>query len=142
MSRTAGGRWRLAAALVAVTAAGFGAKLYRGPGEDWLNDSLAGLFYVVFWCLAAALAWPRAPAERIALAVLAATCALEVLQLWRPPWLQAVRATFPGAALLGTTFAASDFVYYAVGAAIGWLGVRRFKSPGARRHPGGARPCS
>ena len=142
MSGVASGRWRLAVGLLGVTAAGFGAKLYRGPGEDWLNDSVAGLFYVVFWCLAAAMVWPRAPAGRIALAVLAATCALEALQLWRPPWLQAVRATFPGAALLGTTFAASDFVYYAIGAAIGWLGVGWLKSPDGHRRPGDARPCS
>ncbi len=134
--------WRLAAALMVVTAAGFGSKFYSGPGEDWLNDSLAGLFYVVFWCLAAALVWPRAPARRIAWVVLAATCALEVLQLWHPPWLQAVRATFPGAALLGTTFAASDFVYSAIGAGLGWLAVRYLRSAGARRRPAGARPCS
>ena len=125
-------RWRLTAALVVVTAMGFFSKLYRGPGEDWLNDSLAGLFYVVFWCLAAALCWPRAPAGRIALAVLAATCALEVLQLWQPPWLQRLRATFMGAALLGTTFVASDFVYYGAGAVIGWLGVGWLRDPTRR----------
>ncbi len=131
MSAAAGMRRRLLAALVAVTVAGFASKLYRGPGEDWLNDSLAGLFYVVFWCLAAALCWPRASPGRIALWVLAATCALEVLQLWQPPWLQAVRGTFPGAALLGTTFVASDFVYYVAGAGLGWLGVRWLCRPRA-----------
>ncbi len=118
------GRWRLAAPLLAVTAVGFASKFYRGPGEGWLNDSLAGLFYVVFWCLAAAMVFPGAPPGRIALVVLAITCGLEVLQLWHPPWLQGVRATFLGATLLGTTFVASDFVYYAIGAGIGWLGVR------------------
>ncbi len=118
------GRWRLAAALPVVTAAGLAAKLYRGPGADWLNDSLAGLLYVVFWCLAAAIVFPRASAGRIALVVLAVTCGLEVLQLWRPPWLQEVRATFLGAALLGTTFVVWDSVYYVIGAGIGWVGVR------------------
>ncbi len=129
-------RQRLAVALVAVTAAGFASKLYQGPGDGWFNDSLAGLFYVVFWCLAAAICLPTAPADdagaapkgvspgRIALTVLALTCALEVLQLYHPPFLQRLRGTFAGAALLGTTFVASDFVYYVIGAAIGWLGIR------------------
>ncbi len=112
-----------------MTAAGLAAKSYRGPGDEWLNDSLAGLFYVTFWCLAAALCFPEASPGRIALAVLAMTCVLEVLQLWRPPWLQAVRGTFPGAALLGTTFVASDFVYYAIGAGLGWWTVRWLRRP-------------
>ena len=138
MSDRSPGLRRLVPALAAVTAAGFAAKLYRGPGESWANDSLAGLLYVVFWCLAAAICWPRAAPGRIALIVLAATCALEVLQLWHPPWLARARATFAGAALLGTTFVASDFVYYAIGAAVGRLGIRRLRSP----RPAGARPCS
>ncbi len=117
-------RLRLAASLLAVAAAGLASKLYAGPGAGWLNDSLAGLFYVVFWCLAAALLWPDAAPGRIALAVLAVTCALEAAQLWRPPWLQAVRSTFPGAALLGTTFVGSDFLYYLLGAAIGGVWIR------------------
>ncbi len=117
-------RWRLIAALLLTTAAGFGSKLYRGPGEDWANDSLAGLFYVVFWCLAAAICVPRASTAKIAVAVFAVTCALEVLQLWHPPPLERARATFPGAALLGTTFVASDFAYYVIGAVAGWSGVR------------------
>ncbi len=124
MSKPADGRWRLTAALAIITVAGFASKLYRGPGESWTRDSLAGLFYVVFWCLAAAFVFPRASPRRIALAVLVATCALEVLQLWHPPWLQEVRGTFLGAALLGTTFVVSDFVYYVIGAGLGWLGVR------------------
>ncbi len=137
-----GGRWRLALTLLVVTAAGFAAKLYRGPGEGWLNDSLAGLFYVMFWCLVAALVFPRVSARRIALVVLAVTCGLEVMQLWQPPWLQGMRSTFLGAALLGTTFVASDFVYYVIGAGAGWLGILRLRSPGGHRLRAGARPCS
>lgn len=125
---TSGESRRLALALLMVAATGLAVKLYRGPGEDWLNDSLAGLFYVVFWCLAAALVFPRTAALRIVLVVLAITCGLEVLQLWRPPWLQYVRSTFVGAALLGTTFVPSDFLYYFIGAGIGWLAIRRSQS--------------
>jgi hypothetical protein len=46
---------------------------------------------------------------------------LEFLQLWRPPLLQAVRSTFLGHALVGSSFAWSDFPYYGAGtlAAVG-----------------------
>jgi hypothetical protein len=50
--------------------------------------------------------------------VLAITCALEVLQLWHPPFLQAIRSTFAGRALIGTTFVWWDFIYYIVAAAV------------------------
>jgi len=41
---------------------------------------------------------------RIAVVVTLATCGLELLQLWQPPWLTEIRSTKFGAALLGTTF--------------------------------------
>ncbi len=117
-------RRRLATALTVVTAAGFASKFYRGPGEAWLNDSVTGSLYVLFWCLAAAWVWPRVSPWRITWIVLMTTCLLEVLQMWKPPWLQRARGTFLGAALLGTTFVASDFAYYALGATLGWWAIR------------------
>jgi hypothetical protein len=36
--------------------------------------------------------------------VLVATCLLEFLQLWHPPLLEAVRSTFIGRTVLGTSF--------------------------------------
>ncbi len=106
--------------LALVAALGLCTKLYRGPGRDWVAFSLGGVFYVVFWCLLFRLLLPRARAWAIAAVVLAVTCALEFLQLWRPPLLEAVRSTFVGRALIGNQFQASDFVYYAAGAVIGW----------------------
>ena len=37
------------------------------------------------------------------------TCVLDVLQLWHPMFLENVRATFLGNAILGTTFVLWDF---------------------------------
>ena len=88
---------------------------------------MAGMFYVVFWCLVGAMLLPGVPALRIALGVLLLTCALEVMQLWQPPFLQRIRGTFLGMALLGTTFQASDFVYYLAGWAIGWAWIPRLR---------------
>jgi hypothetical protein len=97
---------------------------YHGPGAAWARDSVGGVFYVVFWCLVVALLLPRVTAGRIAVGVLIATCILEFLQLWHPPLLKAARDTFIGRTILGSYFDWGDFLYYFVGAAIGWAWLR------------------
>ena len=99
---------------------GLATKRYPIEGAEWVRGSLGGALYVAFFCLAALVVWPRARAWAVALAVLAATCGVELLQLWHPPWLEAVRATVPGGLLLGSTFVWEDFPWYFVGAALGW----------------------
>ena len=113
--------------LVAVLAAGLYAKSYDGPAREWVNDSFAGVFYVVFWCLLGSLAFPCAGARRIAAIVLAVTCFLECLQLWHPAFLEWLRSGVVGRAILGRSFALSDFPYYFLGSAVGWLWVTRLK---------------
>ena len=88
----------------------------------WFHDYGAGVMYEVFWCLVAFFFYSRKQCiMKIVLGVLAITCFLEVLQLWRPWFLQQVRSTFLGKALLGTTFAWWDFPHYVLGCLIGWL---------------------
>jgi hypothetical protein len=116
--------------LAVIVPIGFYSKLYRGPGARWANDSLGGVFYVVFWCLVFSWFRPRWPPVRIAAIVLAATCGLEFLQLYHPPLLELLRSTFLGATILGTTFEWSDFPYYFLGAALGWIWLKQL--PGAR----------
>lgn len=62
---------------------------------------------------------PRGPAK-LALGVFVITACFEFLQLWQTPWLQAWRSTLPGKLILGTTFVAWDFAYYALGCGLGW----------------------
>ncbi|RJP72933.1 MAG: DUF2809 domain-containing protein [Candidatus Zixiibacteriota bacterium] len=106
--------------LILLTPLGFYSKFYRGPAQVWVNNSLGGVFYVIFWCLVAFLFLPRAKPRTIALVALAATCALEALQLWRPPFLESLRSHFLGATILGTWSTWTDFPYYVVGALLGW----------------------
>ena len=113
--------------MAALIPLGLASKLYTGTGQAWVHGHLGGVIYVLFWCLAALLLWPRARPWRIASAVLLATCALEFLQLWQPTWLQQVRGTFMGAALLGTSFVWWDFLYYVLGCTGAWLLMRRLK---------------
>jgi len=100
---------------------------YNGPASWWLNNPGASLCYEVFFILLGFTVWPtNTAASRIPVAVLWATVALEMLQLWQPPILVAVRATWLGRAVLGNTFAWSDLPAYPVGCFLGWLLLRRF----------------
>jgi len=131
--------WTLLSAAVVVPL-GFALKLYSGPAHGWVNHSLAGVTYEIFWCLAVFAVWPRRAAiTRIVACVFAVTCALEAMQLWHPPWLEAIRSTWAGRALVGTTFVWSDFSYYVIGCAIGWLwlhGIARAAAEVPPRSPG------
>jgi hypothetical protein len=109
-------RARLALALAVVVPLGLAAKL---TNAELVRGYLGGVAYVVFWILLVLLAWPRLRPGSVAVAVFLATCALEAAQLWHPRWLESVRATFLGHALLGSTFSWWDFPCYAVGAGLG-----------------------
>ena len=110
-----------AASLIVIVPIGFYSKFYRGPAASWVNDSLGGLFYEIFWCLLIFLLFPRWQPRWIATGVLTATCTLEFLQLWHPPFLELLRSHFLGRTILGATFDWMDFPYYFLGSALGWL---------------------
>ena len=88
-----------------------------------MSGQAGGLLYVVFWTFLVLAVAPRLRAGPVALGVLLVTTALELLQLWQPPFLAGIRATFLGHALLGSTFAASDLPYYALGAGLAYAGA-------------------
>ena len=100
-----------------------------------LNHSVAGALYVVFFCWLSHLAWPKCPAWQKASWVFGVTCALEVTQLWHPPFLDAIRSTFLGAALIGSTFVWMDFPYYLAGALFGFWTMRESRQGVERDHP-------
>jgi len=106
---------------------GFYTKHFQSAAAPWIRASLGGVFYEIFWCLLAGLLLPRAKSRTIAAWVLGATCAIEFLQLWHPPALEAVRATFVGATILGSSFDWGDFPYYFIGSALGWLWLYRIR---------------
>lgn len=71
---------------------------------------------MVFW---AAALWRRRDAtRRLAMLALAVAYAVEFSQLYRAPWLDALRATRIGALALGQGFLWSDLASYAVGVAL------------------------
>ena len=119
-------RVRIAAALLFVTPLGFLTKFYLpawlgGSAGRWCLLYGAAVLYEVFWVLVLCFISPRMSARRSAGIVFIATCALEFFQRVRAPWLDSVRSTFFGAAILGNGFDWWDFPHYALGSAAGGL---------------------
>ncbi len=117
------------ASLAIVVPAGFCTEFYTGPAAHWVNDYLGGVFYVIFWCLLFFLLTNAKPLT-IAFSILLATCCLEVLQLWHPPFLTVLRARFLGEMILGHTFSWADFPYYFLGCGIALFWMKRLGRKG------------
>ena len=120
-------KWALFS-LIIIVPIGFYSKFYRGPAAAWVNDSLGGVFYEIFWCLLILLFLPKVKPWIIALSVLVVTCILEFMQLWHPPFLEIFRSNFIGRTLLGTTFTWTDFPYYFLGSGIGWFWIKHLQT--------------
>jgi hypothetical protein len=116
--------WTLISLLIIVPL-GFYTKFYSGPGADWVNNSLGGVFYEIFWCLVIFFFFQKGDPSHIALTVLIMTCILEFLQLWHSFFLEFLRNYFIGSVILGTSFTWADFSYYFIGSAIGWFWITR-----------------
>ena len=107
--------------IILITPIGFATKFYNGPAAEWISNSMGGALYEIFWCLIIYLLFPKLKIWRIVFGVFLLTCLLEFLQLYSNPILAAVRSTFIGRTIIGTSFVASDFIYYFLGSISGWL---------------------
>ena len=107
--------------LIVITAIGFYTKFYTGPGESWVNNSLGGVFYEIFWCMLIFLFFQNTKPFLISISVLIVTFSLEFLQLWHPRFLETLRSNFIGRTILGNSFNWSDFIYYIIGSGIGYF---------------------
>ena len=117
-------KWSLVL-LIIIIPLGFYTKLYSGPAASWVNDSLGGVLYEIFWCLLFFFFFQNAKAFVISISVFVITCALEFLQLWHPEFLEYIRSYFLGQTLLGNSFSWFDFIYYFVGSGIGFLLLKK-----------------
>ena len=116
-------RIALLASMIIIVPFGYMVRFSQGLNPAWLHDVFGSVAYEIFWVLFFAFVLPKVSPLRIAIAVCIATCAIEFLQLWKPPFLQAARKTLPGRLVLGNTFVWADFPVYFVGSFAGWLWV-------------------
>lgn len=120
--------------LIVVIPMGFYTSYYSGPAEGWIRNSMGGFVYEIFWCLLVALIVPAARPFNVALGVFMATCLLEVLQLWHPPFLEVLRSNYLGRLVLGNSFNWMDFPYYLLGSLAGWAMLMLVRRAAAFRH--------
>ena len=114
-------KWTILSLLI-ITPIGFATKFYTGPASAWVNNSLGGILYVVFWALLFFLVAPRTDPWKIAASVFLATCIIETLQLWHPAFLEMIRRNFIGRTILGNSFSLRDMLHYCIGfMTAGWL---------------------
>jgi hypothetical protein len=112
-------RLACAATLAAVVAAGLGSRVF-GDRLPWLVATYAGdTLYATMIFVGLAVLMPRATTARLAAAALAWSVSVEISQLFRAPWIDAIRRTVPGALVLGYGFLWSDLACYVVGVALG-----------------------
>lgn len=114
--------------LIALIPIGLASKFYKGPFDVWLNNSVGGVFYEMFWVLLVVLINPILSPGWVAFWVFIVTSILEFAQLWKPPFLEVIRTTLLGRLLLGTTFSWWDFPYYIIGCGLAGLGLKHLKS--------------
>ena len=117
-------KWTIISLMI-ITTIGFYSKFYAGPAKDWVNNSISGAFYEIFWCILISLFIDSIKPWVIAAFVLIVTCLLEFLQLWHYPVLEWIRSFFIGRTVLGTSFTWSDFPYYFLGCGIGWIWIKQ-----------------
>ena len=111
-------RLPLTIALATVISLGLASRampLFPAALESYPGDSLRALMVLVML----ALLVPRAAPLRLAAAALTISFAVEVLQLYRAPWIEAIRDTTPGRLALGSGFDWIDLLAYTVGVGIG-----------------------
>jgi hypothetical protein len=112
-------RWRYAAAVAATIAAGLGSRAAASALPWWLAKNAGDALYATMVFFGVGLLAPRIRTRTAAVLALAFCAAIEASQLYRAPWIDAVRATVPGHLVLGQGFHAFDLVCYAIGVALG-----------------------
>ena len=113
-------RIRILICLAITTPAGFLIwRFYRGPSDNWFWYYIPDVFYVIFWSLIFFFIWPgKTSVVRIPVIVFILTCILEFLQLYKPDFLEKIRSSLIGAALIGRDFVWLQFPYYILGTAL------------------------
>lgn len=125
-------RCALLAGIVLIIPLGYFVRFSKELHAPLLQDIGGSLAYQILMMLGLAFLFPRLPLVKCAVGVFVFSCAVEVLQLWQAHFILAVRATWPGRVILGTTFNWWDFPPYALGCVLGWFVLsalrRRFTS--------------
>ena len=110
----------LAVAIVVVVVCGLLSRRDGLPVPELVRGHAGDILWATMVALGLAVLRPDGKAWVMASAALAIACAVECSQLYRAPWLDAVRSTVPGHLILGRGFLWSDLLRYGAGALLGY----------------------
>ncbi len=116
-------RLKLAVILIFLMLIGFATKMHAGVFQTWINNSLGGIIYVIFFMHLALFVNLKWKPLHIALMVFVFTSLIEFTQLINGHVLNIIRKYFIGRTLIGTTFNPFDFFYYLIGAIFGYFSL-------------------
>ncbi len=97
----------------------FPVGLAKYPG-----DALYALMMFFLW----GAMRPWASARQLAALAILTSFAIEFSQLYKAPWIEAIRRYPVGHLFLGSGFSARDLIAYAIGGAVGWGWERVWRS--------------
>ena len=117
-----GRRLTFAACLAATIGLGLASRRFGADLPGFVAAYAGDVLWAAAAYLAIGIARPAAGIGRRAMAAFLLSAAVETSQLYHAPWIDGIRATLPGALLLGSGFLWSDIACYAVGATIGAAG--------------------
>ena len=95
-------------------------KDYRGDHQMIINNHIGGILYVLFGSLLFSVIFTHMKPYKPVLLALILTCLLEVIQYFRFPFMLGLTKHKVFAYLLGNSFNTYDFLYYGIGAVIGF----------------------
>ena len=107
--------------IIPILIVGLSSEFYSGPGGEFFNDYFGDFLYQIFLILLIVFMFPQISPTKIAWGVFIFNCLIEFSQLWKPPFLQAIRATLFGRLFLGSGFSGEDFIGYILGCTLGWV---------------------
>jgi hypothetical protein len=106
-------------ALPVVVAAGLGSRVFGHALPRFVAAYAGDTLYATMIFTGIGVLAPGWSTARRAGVALAVCIAIEISQLYHAPWIDAIRATTPGALVLGYGFLWSDLACYFVGVALG-----------------------
>lgn len=112
-------RWWLALAIVLVVVLGLLSRRDAVPLPGFVRSYAGDTLWAVMVVLGLAFLRPDWKLRVLVPGALGIAVAVECSQLYRAPWIEAVRCTLPGHLVLGQGFLWSDLACYAVGVVLG-----------------------
>lgn len=117
--------------MVAVLVLGLTSRQEAIPVPEWFRAYGGDTLWALLVYLGIGLLFPRLSVEKTAGAALLFAYGIELSQLYRAPWIDALRRTRLGGLVLGFGFLWSDLVCYSLGIGLGTLAdpfLRRTRS--------------